>query len=196
MPAGRADPKNRSDLEGRAAPQKQVRSRRSKKEVRSGKWGCPRKTGPGPKVRCGRWEAQNGPSFPSMPNMGGTQPQIGPPKCVSHGATTQMDLFFRGRLPKRTSFSSMPNMGCLHWPFYTSRLYMARGPIISHFVIQFVAREMDARKTVDFKFLHFDRARKDDCACIQISSSVVESAQSPPRGRKWSKKSLKSKCQL
>ena len=104
MPAGRADPKNRSDLEGRAAPQKQVRSRRSKKEVRSGKWGCPRKTGPGPKVRCGRWEYPNGPSFPSMPNMGGTQPQIGPPKCVSHGATTQMDLFFRGRLPKRTSF--------------------------------------------------------------------------------------------
>ena len=32
---------------------------------------------------------------------------------------------------------------------------------------------MDARKTVDFKKNHFDRARKDDRACIQISSSVV-----------------------
>ena len=123
MPAGRADPKNRSDLEGRAAPQKQVRSRRSKKEVRSGKWGCPRKTGPGPKVRCGRWDYQNGPSFPSMSNMGGTKPQIGPPKCVSHGATTQTDLFFRERLPKRTFFSQ-------HAQYGTSPLAILYLPIV------------------------------------------------------------------
>ena len=123
MPAGRADPRNRSDLEGRAAPQKQVRSRRSKKEVRSGKWGCPRKTGPGPKVRCGPWDDQNGPSFPSMSNLGGIHPQIGPPKCVSHGATTQMDLFFRGRLPKRTSFFQ-------HAQYGTSPLAILYLPIV------------------------------------------------------------------
>ena len=86
--------KKRSDLESGAAPEKQVRSRRSKKEVRSGKWGCPRKTGPGLKVRCGRWDYQNGPSFPSMSNMGGTSPRSDLP-----------NVYPTGPLPKWTSFS-------------------------------------------------------------------------------------------